>query len=161
MLIGEPDDRWVVASDAGYGFVVKLERAALAQSRGQDGAAAFRRAAVCSRPRRFRRPTDALLCVVSTEGRMLAFAVKDLPELPRGKGNKMFGLSSKKVASREEYLASMAIVAPGQSLVVHSGERKMTLKYAELKDYRGERAQRGAVLPRGWRKVERLEVESG
>ena len=31
VLIGEPEDRWVVASDAGYGFVVKLERAALAQ----------------------------------------------------------------------------------------------------------------------------------
>ena len=104
---------------------------------------------------------DALLCVVSTEGKMLAFAVKDLPELPRGKGNKMFGLSSKKVASREEYLAAMAIVAEGQSLIVHSKERKMTLKFAELKDYRGERAQRGAVLPRGWRTVERLEVVSG
>jgi topoisomerase IV subunit A len=33
------------------------------------------------------------------------------------------------------------------------------LKFPELKDYRGERAQRGAVLPRGWRKVERLEAE--
>jgi topoisomerase-4 subunit A len=103
---------------------------------------------------------DALLCVVSTEGKMLAFPVKDLPELPRGKGNKMFGLSSKKVASREEYLAAMAIVAPEQGLVVHSRERKMTLEYAELKEYRGERAQRGAVLPRGWRTVDRLEVVS-
>jgi hypothetical protein len=35
----------------------------------------------------------------------------------------------------------------------------MTLKFAELKDYRGERAQRGAVLPRGWRKVDRVEAE--
>ena len=85
--------------------------------------------------------------------------MKDLPELPRGKGNKIFGLSSKKVASREEYLAAIAVVAPQQNLIVRSGERKMTLKFSELKDYRGERAQRGAVLPRGWRKVERLDVE--
>jgi topoisomerase-4 subunit A len=35
----------------------------------------------------------------------------------------------------------------------------MTLKYADLKEYRGERAQRGGVLPRGWRKVDRLDVE--
>ena len=84
-----------------------------------------------------------------------------MPELPRGKGNKIFGLSSKKVASREEYLAAIAVVAPMQNLIIRCGERKMTLKYAELKDYRGERAQRGAVLPRGWRKVERLEVASG
>jgi topoisomerase-4 subunit A len=40
-----------------------------------------------------------------------------------------------------------------------SGERKMTLKFAELKDYKGERAQRGGVLPRGWRKVDSLSVE--
>jgi topoisomerase-4 subunit A len=102
---------------------------------------------------------EALLCAVSTDGKMLAFPVKDLPELPRGKGNKIFGLSSKKVESREEYLAAIAVVAPNQNLIVRSGERKMTIKFADLNEYRGERAQRGAVLPRGWRKVDRLDVE--
>ncbi|HEV8330438.1 MAG TPA: DNA topoisomerase IV subunit A [Steroidobacteraceae bacterium] len=160
VLLGEPDDRWVIASDAGYGFVVKLgelhsrNRAGKAVLKVPDGSGVLAPAQILA-------GDDSLLCVVSTEGKMLAFPVKDLPELPRGKGNKMFGLSSKKVASREEYLAAMAIVAPDQSLIVHCGERKMTLKFTELKDYRGERAQRGAVLPRGWRKVERLEVASG
>lgn len=160
VLIGEPDDRWVVASDAGYGFVVKLGEM---HSRNRAGKTVLRvpEGSGVLAPTQVPAAEGALLCAVSTEGKMLAFAVKDLPELPRGKGNKMFGLSSKKVASREEYLAAIAIVAPGQSLVVHSGERKMTLKYTELKDYRGARAQRGAVLPRGWRKVERLDVESG
>jgi topoisomerase-4 subunit A len=159
VLIGEPDDRWVIASDAGYGFVVKLGEM---HSRNRAGKAVLKvpEGSGVLAPAQIPAAADALLCVVSTEGKMLAFAVKDLPELPRGKGNKMFGLSSKKVASREEYLAAMAIVASGQSLIVHSKERKMTLKYAELKDYRGERAQRGAVLPRGWRTVERLEVSS-
>lgn len=160
VLLGEPDDRWVIASDAGYGFVVKLgemhsrNRAGKAVLKVPDGSGVLA-------PSQILAGDDSLLCVVSTEGKMLAFPVKDLPELPRGKGNKMFGLSSKKVASREEYLAAMAIVAPDQSLIVHSKERKMTLKFGELKDYRGERAQRGAVLPRGWRTVERLEVVSG
>ncbi len=160
VLIGEPDDRWIVASDAGYGFVVKLGEM---HSRNRAGKTVLRvpEGSGVLAPAQIPAADEALLCVVSTEGKMLAFAVKDLPELPRGKGNKMFGLSSKKVASREEYLAGMAVVAPGQSLLVHSGERKMTLKYAELKDYRGERAQRGAVLPRGWRKVDRLEAVSG
>ncbi|HKR37036.1 MAG TPA: DNA topoisomerase IV subunit A [Steroidobacteraceae bacterium] len=160
VLIGEPDDRWVVASDAGYGFVVKLGEM---HSRNRAGKTVLRvpEGSGVLAPAQLPAADEALLCVVSTEGKMLAFPVKDLPELPRGKGNKMFGLSSKKVASREEYLAAIAIVAPEQSLIVHSKERKMTLKFAELKDYRGERAQRGAVLPRGWRTVERLEVVSG
>jgi len=160
VLIGEPDDRWVIASDAGYGFVVKLGEM---HSRNRAGKTVLRvpEGSGVLAPAQIPASAEALLCVVSTDGKMLAFPVKDLPELPRGKGNKMFGLSSKKVASREEYLAAIAIVAPEQSLIVHSGERKMTLKYSELKDYRGERAQRGAVLPRGWRKVDRLEVASG
>ena len=158
VLIGEPEDRCVIASDAGYGFVVKLEelhsrnRAGKAVLKVPDGSGVLAPSMVPA-------TDDALLCAVSSDGKLLVFPVKELPELPRGKGNKIFGLSSKKVANREEYLAAIAVVAPTQNLIVRSGERKMTLKFSELKDYRGERAQRGAVLPRGWRKVERLETE--
>jgi topoisomerase-4 subunit A len=158
VLIGEPQDRWVIASDAGYGFVVKLEdlyarnRAGKAVLKVPEGAGVLVPAPVPA-------SEAALLCAVSSEGKMLAFPVKDLPELPRGKGNKIFGLSSKKVDGRAESLVAIAVVAPEQTLVVRSGERKMTIKFADLKEYRGERAQRGAVLPRGWRKVDRLEVE--
>jgi topoisomerase IV subunit A len=158
VLIGEPEDRWVLASDAGYGFVVKLgelhsrNRAGKAVLKVPEGSGVIAPAAVPA-------SADALLCAVSNDGKLLAFPVQDLPELARGKGNKIFGLVAKKVASRDEYLAAIAVVAPVQSLIVCSGERKMTLKYAELVEFRGERAHRGAVLPRGWRKVERLEVE--
>jgi topoisomerase-4 subunit A len=160
VMIGDPEERWVVASDAGYGFVVKLEEL---HSRNRAGKAVLKvpeKSGVLA-PSPVPKSEDALLCAVSSDGKMLAFPVKDLPELPRGKGNKIFGLSSKKVESREEFLAAIAVVSPDQNLIVRCGERKMTLKFAELKDYRGERAQRGAVLPRGWRKVERLEVVSG
>jgi topoisomerase-4 subunit A len=158
VMIGDPQDRWVVASDAGYGFVVKLEEL---HSRNKAGKAVLKVPEKSGVLRPFPVPAseDALLCAVSTEGKMLAFPVKDLPELPRGKGNKIFGLSSSKVESREEYLAAIAVISPDQNLVVRSGDRKMTIKFADLKEYKGERAQRGAVLPRGWRKVDRLDVE--
>ena len=102
-------------------------------------------------------PADdkALICAVSSEGKMLVFPVKDLPELPRGKGNKIFGISAK----GDETLAAIAVITSSQNLMVESGERKMTIKFSDLKEYKGERAQRGAVLPSGWRKVDRLEVE--
>jgi len=158
VMIGEPDDCWVLASEAGYGFVVRLgelhsrNRAGKATLKVPEGSGVLPPAPLSAAP-------DALLAAVTNLGRMLVFPVAELPELPRGKGNKIFGLSAKKVASREEYLASIAVVAAGQQLIVWSGERKMTLKHADLQPYRGQRAQRGAVLPRGWRKVERLEVE--
>jgi topoisomerase-4 subunit A len=154
VVIGEPQDRCVLASDAGYGFVVKLEEL---YSRNRSGKAVLKvpEGARVVPPCMLPKHEDALLCAVNSEGKLLAFPVKDLPELPRGKGNKIFGLSKK----GDEKLVGVAVVAPDQSLLVWSGDRKMTLKFSDLQEYRGERAQRGAVLPRGWRKVDRLEVE--
>jgi topoisomerase-4 subunit A len=102
---------------------------------------------------------QALVAVVNSEGRMLVFPVADVPELPRGKGNKLFGIPGKKAAEREEVLVGVAVVAPGQKLIVWCGERPMTLSFSQLDEFRGERAQRGALLSRNYRKVDRLEVQ--
>jgi len=160
VLIGEPDDRWVLASGAGYGFVVHLaelhgrNRAGKAVLKVPDGSAVIE---PCPVPA----AGQVLLAAVNSDGRLLAFPVEELPELPRGKGNKIFGIPARKAASGEESLLAVAAVAPGQTLRVLCGERRMGIAYRELVDYRGERGQRGAVLPRGWRKVDGLEVEGG
>jgi topoisomerase-4 subunit A len=78
--------------------------------------------------------------------------------MPRGKGNKLFNIPTALALERAELVVGVAVVAPGGSLLVHTGERAMTLVWGDLKDYRGARAQRGAVLPRGWRRVTRLEA---
>ncbi|HEV7432863.1 MAG TPA: DNA topoisomerase IV subunit A, partial [Steroidobacteraceae bacterium] len=90
------------------------------------------------------------------EGRLLTFPASEVPELARGKGNKLFGIPGKKAEARTEMMTGVAVLAPGQALSVYSGERHMTLSPNDLEHYRGERAQRGAVLPRGWRSVERI-----
>ncbi len=102
---------------------------------------------------------DALVAVTSEGGKLLVFPVKDVPELARGKGNKLFDIPTKKFASREDFLTGMTVVPKDKSLVVRSGDRKMTIEWKDLKDYRGQRAQRGSVLPRGWRTVDVLETE--
>ena len=158
VLMGEPVDKWVLATDAGYGFVIRIEdmysrnRAGKLVLNVPDGANVLPPVAV---------PADgsALLCAVNNDGKLLVFPVKELPELAKGKGNKIFGIDTKRFEKREEFMVSVAVISPEQNLLVWSGDRKMTLKFAELKEYRGERAQRGGVLPRGWRKVERLEIE--
>jgi topoisomerase-4 subunit A len=157
VLIGDAEDRWVVASGAGYGFVVKLgelhsrNRAGKAILKVPEGSSVLAPTAVPV-------ADDVLLAAVNSDGRLLVFPVSELPELPRGKGNKIFGIPSKKAATGEESLIAIAAVAPGQSLRVLSGERYMGIAYKELGDYRGERGQRGAVLPRGWRKVDGVEI---
>jgi topoisomerase IV subunit A len=157
VMLGEPDDLWLLASDAGYGFTVRLKELITDRRAGKtvlsvpEGSFVLPPAAVTS--------PDSLVAVVSNEGKLLVFKIADVPELPKGKGNKLFDVPGKKAAAREEFLTGVAAVPPQGSLVIVSGERRMTLKWSDLKDYRGQRAQRGAVLPRGWRSVERLEVE--
>ncbi|MBM0107021.1 DNA topoisomerase IV subunit A [Steroidobacter sp. S1-65] len=153
VLIGEPTEKCVLASDAGYGFVVPIgelhsrNKAGKAVLKVPEGSKSLAPALVPDE--------NALICATSSEGKMLVFPVKDLPELPKGKGNKIFGVSSK----GDETMTAIAVITSSQNLVVRSGDRKMTIKFADLKEYKGERAQRGAVLPRGWRKVDKLDVE--
>jgi topoisomerase-4 subunit A len=156
VLIGEPADLWLLATDAGFGFTVRL---AELQSRNRAGKAVINvsEGAAVLPPVPVPQP-DALVAAVSSEGRLLVFPVADVPELPRGKGNKLFGIPGKRAQAREELMNAVAVISAGQALRVYSGERQMTLSAADLGHYRGERAQRGAVLPRGWRTVERIEA---
>jgi topoisomerase IV subunit A len=154
VLIGEPTDQWLLATDAGFGFTVRL---AELQSRNRGGKVVISVSAGAMVLPPVPVPgADALVAAVNSEGRLLVFPVAEVPELARGKGNKLFGIPGKKAESREELMTAVAVLAPGQALRVHSGERQMTLSPADLSHYRGARAQRGAVLPRGWRSVERI-----
>jgi topoisomerase-4 subunit A len=155
VLIGEPEDLWLLATDAGYGFTVRLKELASRNRAGKavinvgEGALVLPPVPVPA--------GDALVAAVHSEGRLLVFPASEVPELPRGKGNKLFGIPGKKAGDRSELMCALAVLAPGAALKLWSGERHMTISAGDLKDYRGERAQRGAVLPRGWRKIDRAE----
>ena len=159
VLIGETEDRWLVASDAGYGFVVKLGELV---SRNRSGKAALRlpKNARVLVPAPVKNVKSDLLASVSSEGHILVFPVRALPELARGKGNKIMGIPSKKAASHEEYMAAVTCVPADEGLVILSGARHMTLSAKELREYSGERGRRGLKLPRGWRTVEAMYPES-
>jgi topoisomerase-4 subunit A len=157
VAIGEPEDLWLLATDAGYGFAVRLKEL---HSRNRAGKAVLKltAGAMVLPPAPVAMPEARVACL-NSDGRLLVFPVSEVPELPRGKGNKLFGIATKAAVARTEILSAVAVLAPGQALRVYSGDRHMTLTVADLKNYEGARAQRGAVLPRGWRKVEAIEAE--
>ena len=156
VLLGDPEDLWLIVTDAGYGFSVRLKEL---HSRNRAGKVVLKlsEGALVLPPVAIPPDPAARIALVNSEGRLLLLAVSEVPELARGKGNKLFGIATSKAQSREETLTAMSVVSGTQSLVVSSGERQMTIKPADLKDYQGERAQRGALLPRGWRTVEGLQ----
>ena len=157
VMIGEPEDLWLLASDAGYGFTARLKdlisdrRAGKTVLNVPDNAHVLPPAPVPS--------PDSLVAVVSSEGKLLAFPVGEVPEMPRGKGNKLYDIPSKRAAARQELMTAVAVVPPDASLVLWAGDQQKLIEWRDLKDYVGQRAQRGAVLKRGWpRKITRMEA---
>ena len=100
--------------------------------------------------------TDRIVAVTSS-GNLLAIPATELPELDKGKGNKLIEIPKAKLAT--ERVIAVAAVAPGQNLLVQCGARTMTLSFKDLETYLGTRASRGSLLPRGWQKVDGLAVE--
>ncbi len=154
-MTGEPESRWLLASDAGYGFVAQLEDLV---SRNKAGKAVLRvppggRAVV---PAPVPAGVECLIAAVSSIGRLLLFEMDELPELAKGKGNKLINIPAKKFKAGEERLVAVAVVPEEGDLQVHTASRTMTLKWNDTDRYYGERALRGSLLPQGWRKVERL-----
>lgn len=158
-LIGEPADLWLVASDSGYGFLVKLQEL-ITRNRAGKAVLRVKPGSKVAIPAPVKDPKSDLLAAVSNEGHILVFAVKNLPELVRGKGNKIMGISTKKHASREQYMAAVTSVPAEEGLVIVSGGRHMTLSARELREYLGDRGRKGLKLPRGYRTVDAIYPES-
>jgi topoisomerase-4 subunit A len=158
VAIGEPADRWLLACDAGHGFIARLEALT---GRNRAGKTVFRLPENAKVLPAAPAPADAgaLVVSVNSDGRMLAFPVADLPEMDKGRGNLIFGIPGKRSKSGEELMVAAVVAKPGQSVTVHCGDRSMTLSWKDLQDFVGARGQRGAVLSRNYRKVTRLTVE--
>ncbi len=161
VMTGDETSRWLVASDAGYGFFVQLGQL---HSRNRAGKALMRvpdqgKVLVPAPHYGEQFPGNALVAAVSSIGRLLLFPAEELPELSRGKGIKILGIPGKKYSAGEEQMVAVALVAPDEHLLVYSGQRRMSLSGDDLEHYLGTRGLRGSMLPRGWRKVERLDVE--
>ncbi len=155
VIMGEPEDLWLLASDAGYGFTVRLKELITDRRAGKTVLNVPDNSHVL--PPAFVPSPDSWVFVISSEGKMLAFKVSDVPEMPKGKGNKLYDIPTAKAASREEVLKGVAVVPPNGTLILWSGEKQKTLTWAELKEFKGQRAQRGSVLPRGWREIDRVD----
>jgi topoisomerase-4 subunit A len=154
-MIGDDEQKYLLASDAGYGFVAKLSDLV---SRAKAGKAILRvpaggKAVV---PAPVPQDKECLIAAVSSIGRLLLFELEELPELAKGKGNKLINIPGPKYKNGDEKMVAAAVVPEDGHLEIYSGTRKMTIKWNDLDDYYGDRALRGALLPKGWRKVERL-----
>ena len=157
-VIGKEKDAYLMSTDAGYGFVVRYGDLLANKKAGKNVLNVPNGAKVLA-PCRVNDPDRDLIALVSNEGRLLVFPVRDLPEMTRGKGNKMMSIPTARVADRTEFVQDVQVLGPRDLLVIRAGKRHLSLKPGDLEHYLGERGRRGAKLPRGFQNVDVLEVE--
>ena len=158
LMMGDEEQLYLLASDAGYGFVAKLGDL---QTKNRAGKAALTlpKGGEVLQPVPIAGIEGASVVAITNEGRMLVFPLADLPQLARGKGNKIIGIPGARVQSREEFVVGVQVMIEKEVLVVHAGKRHINLKFTELEHYRGERGRRGNKLPRGFQKVDAMTVD--
>ena len=160
VILSEDDKFYLLASDAGYGFVGSYKDMV---SRNKAGKALLSLPANAKviRPQTVDKSKAESILAITNEGRMLLFSLEALPQLSKGKGNKIIGIPTERAKNREELLTHLHVIPEDTSVTLWAGKRKLTLKPSDLEHYRGERGRRGAKLPRGLQRVDSVELGDG
>lgn len=153
----EAAQRVLLASSSGYGFITTFEEIQTKNRKGKalikcpEGAVALPVACIA---------TDQIrVAIISNEARLLIFDITEIPELSKGKGNKLISIPSDRVASGEEVVVGLVLLRKTDSLLIKADKRKLILSPKELNDYLGERGRRGSKLPKAMSKVVPIALE--
>ncbi|MDH1170035.1 DNA topoisomerase IV subunit A [Pantoea agglomerans] len=158
-VLMEPDEqRLLMASDAGYGFICTFSDL-VSRNRAGKALLTLPENARVMTPMAVHHEDDMLLAITQA-GRMLMFPVGELPQMSKGKGNKIISIPSAEAAAGQDKLAWLMILPPGSAITLHVGKRKMLLRSEELQKFRADRGRRGTLLPRGLQKIDRVELDA-
>lgn len=159
LLLNDAEASYVLCSNAGYGFVTKVGDMMSKNKAGKQLLTLPHGAHVLP-PQPVSQLATDYLAAATNIGRLLVFAIKELPVLAKGKGNKIINIPSALAAAGEEFMVGTAVMGHKDTLVIWAGKRKLKLRGAELEKYHGERGRRGVRLPRGLQKITAIEILS-
>jgi len=160
VLMGPPDRRVLLASDAGYGFVTELSNLVTKNTKGKAMLAVAGNSDPLPPIYVNDYETD-YLAAITTAGHMLVIPLSSLPELPKGKGNKIIQIPPARLKKRDEYVKLLAIIPEGAAMKIHAGKQSVRFTPGNIAAFVGERGRRGKKLPRGFRNADRIEIIAG
>ena len=156
-LMAANDDLFLLSSSHGYGFVCRFEDMLTRNKNGKslisisNGASLMPAKAISDREK-------SVVVSITSEGYIGLLDINAIPQLSKGKGNKIQGIPPKRLKSGEESIAFIVILSGRQKLIVHAGKKYKSMSLQELEEYRIERGKRGRKLPRGYQNVSAVEV---
>ena len=149
VLMGQPSDKLILASSAGYGFVTQLENLYSKNKAGKTtisvptGSQVLTPATV---------QLGQFIMVVTSEPTMLVFPVDELPVLAKGKGNKLIQMP------KGETVCAIFAFTPGQKVTLVAGSYEKTFGPTAIEEAFSSRAKKGLVLPRTLKKVTQIRL---
>ncbi len=155
-VTGKPDDLFLLSTDHGYGFICKFEDM-LSRNKAGKALLTVPVGAHVMQPVPIR-SMEGRVVATTTDGYLIAVALEAMPKMARGKGVKIINIPAARLKSGEERVNAVTVVEPGDSLKVHAGKKYKSLSPTELEEYQAERGRRGHKLPRGYQKVDQLEL---
>ncbi|MFL2555249.1 MAG: DNA topoisomerase IV subunit A [Gammaproteobacteria bacterium] len=158
VMTGNEDTIYLLATDSGYGFMIKLEDV---YTKNRNGKAILKvpNNANVLLPSKVNDIKNDWVAAVTSIGRMLMFPISELTLLPKGKGLKIIQIPPAKFKSREEYVVAITTMGETDNLIIHTDKRRTIMKENEQEYYIGERGRRGNMLKRGYRNVTRITSE--
>jgi len=157
VLMGRDDDLFLLSTTFGYGFICKF---ADMVTRNKNGKALIKvpAGAELLPPVAISEVEHQQIVAITSTGYIGVIPAKDLPQLSKGKGNKIINVPPKQLAAGEEIVGSIHCVSESDKLTVHVGKKFKTMNHRELQDYVIERGKRGTKLPRGWQNIDWIEL---
>jgi len=156
-MIGTPEDKFLLATSFGYGFVAKLGDL-ITKNKAGKAAMKVPEGAKVLPPQRVANYEEDWIAAVTSSGHLLTYMIAELPEMSKGKGNKIINIPSAKLKKGDEHVVKIIVYPEDKGLVVFAGKKKRNLSIDELEHYIGERALRGLKLPRGYQAVDDMKA---
>ncbi|MDJ0832939.1 MAG: DNA topoisomerase IV subunit A [Gammaproteobacteria bacterium] len=155
-VMGRDDDLFLLSTTFGYGFICKF---ADMVTRNKNGKAliSIPAGAELLPPVMISDLEQQQIVAITSAGYIGVIPLKDLPQLAKGKGNKIINVPPKKLKANEEIVGAIHCVSGADKLTLHVGKKYKTMNHREMQDYVIERGKRGSKLPRGWQNVDWVE----
>ena len=149
VVMGDDEQLVLLASDVGYGFISNLGNL---KSKTKSGKNAI------TLPSKSKAMKIVLVedlesqyvAVTTNRGRLLIFPIAELPQLSKGKGNKLIQIPATDLTARKELITGLCALNETQKLRVYYGKRKPLYKPGDWIHFVSHRARRGKELRPGY-----------
>nr|WP_320409035.1 DNA topoisomerase IV subunit A [Candidatus Marithrix sp. Canyon 246] len=155
VLLGEPNTDYLLASEAGYGFITSLENLYTKNKAGK-AILSLNNAKILA-PVKITDIENKYYAVLTSAGYLSIVSLTELPRLSKGKGVKLLNIPAKN-KNQEKIIALNQLQPETDIITIYVGKRHLTLKARDIEAYTGERSRRGQKLPRGFQNVDRMLV---